>query len=289
MFRLICLTNVCRTFHNIISCTYMVNARGTRVGGVCDNRSVAGRPWRHNWVAAYHRNTAVPPPTPPPVRAIIDTIRGPYHVLLVVVVVAAVAVNRYVPWSSVDEWMNEQSKCPRQPARSVQTWPSLNAVAVNARAVVVSPIKPWPGHCISCGAVLRRRAGLGEVARCIIVVPSPSIVVVVVVVVLCVCLCSFVLSLGGVAAAMADEILVTLSRPSDMPSGLGFSLLSIADCPPVIYDIIENTPAAECAQVTTPTYLPTPRSLPDLPINRPSAISYYQLLEQHFFRYTLVW
>lgn len=50
---------------------------------------------------------------------------------------------------------------------------------------------------------------------------------------------------------MADEILVTLSRPSEMPSGLGFSLLSIADCPPVIYDIIENTPAAECAQVIT--------------------------------------
>ncbi|VVC25942.1 Sec7 domain, alpha orthogonal bundle,PH domain-like,Sec7 domain,Pleckstrin homology domain,PDZ [Cinara cedri] len=48
---------------------------------------------------------------------------------------------------------------------------------------------------------------------------------------------------------MADEILVTLSRPSEMPSGLGFSLLSIADCPPVIYDIIENTPAAECAQI----------------------------------------
>ncbi|XP_050532169.1 PH and SEC7 domain-containing protein-like isoform X2 [Daktulosphaira vitifoliae] len=47
---------------------------------------------------------------------------------------------------------------------------------------------------------------------------------------------------------MADDILVTLSKP-EMPSGLGFSLLSIADCPPVIYDVIENTPAAECGQI----------------------------------------
>ncbi|XP_029343500.1 PH and SEC7 domain-containing protein 2 isoform X2 [Acyrthosiphon pisum] len=47
---------------------------------------------------------------------------------------------------------------------------------------------------------------------------------------------------------MAVEISVTLSRP-EMPSGLGFSLLSVADCPPVIYDIIENTPAAECAKI----------------------------------------
>ncbi|CAI6350254.1 unnamed protein product [Macrosiphum euphorbiae] len=47
---------------------------------------------------------------------------------------------------------------------------------------------------------------------------------------------------------MAAEISVTLSRP-EMPSGLGFSLLSVADCPPVIYDIIENTPAAECAKI----------------------------------------
>lgn len=47
---------------------------------------------------------------------------------------------------------------------------------------------------------------------------------------------------------MADDILVTLSKP-EMSSGLGFSLLSKADCPPVIYDVIENTPAAECGQV----------------------------------------
>lgn len=45
------------------------------------------------------------------------------------------------------------------------------------------------------------------------------------------------------------EISVTLCRPADVPAGLGFSLLSIADCPPVIYDLIENTPAAECSQV----------------------------------------
>ncbi|XP_050429349.1 PH and SEC7 domain-containing protein [Adelges cooleyi] len=47
---------------------------------------------------------------------------------------------------------------------------------------------------------------------------------------------------------MATEILVTLSR-LEMSSGLGFSLLSIAEYPPVIYDVIENTPAAECAQI----------------------------------------
>lgn len=57
--------------------------------------------------------------------------------------------------------------------------------------------------------------------------------------------------------ADAETISVTLSRP-EMPAGLGFSLLSIADCPPVIYDIIENTPAAECAQVPRAVLLLSP-------------------------------
>lgn len=46
---------------------------------------------------------------------------------------------------------------------------------------------------------------------------------------------------------MAEELLVTLSR-SDT-AGFGFSLLGTAGLPHVIYDIVENSPAAECGKV----------------------------------------
>lgn len=46
---------------------------------------------------------------------------------------------------------------------------------------------------------------------------------------------------------MAKELLVTLSRSDS--SGFGFSLLGTAGLPHVIYDIVENSPAAECGKV----------------------------------------
>lgn len=47
---------------------------------------------------------------------------------------------------------------------------------------------------------------------------------------------------------MAEELMVVLKR-SDT-SGLGFSLLGTASLPPIIYDIIENSPAAESGEVS---------------------------------------
>lgn len=52
---------------------------------------------------------------------------------------------------------------------------------------------------------------------------------------------------------MEEELVVILNRrdPRDDPSiGLGFSLLDKPGFPPVIYDIEENSPAAECGKVS---------------------------------------
>ena len=46
---------------------------------------------------------------------------------------------------------------------------------------------------------------------------------------------------------MAEELLVTLNRSDNV--GLGFSLLGTAGLPHVIYDIVENSPAAESGKV----------------------------------------
>lgn len=46
---------------------------------------------------------------------------------------------------------------------------------------------------------------------------------------------------------MAEEVKVVLKRSED--SSFGFSLLGTSDLPHVIYDIIENSPAAECGVV----------------------------------------
>ncbi|XP_046667484.1 PH and SEC7 domain-containing protein isoform X3 [Homalodisca vitripennis] len=47
---------------------------------------------------------------------------------------------------------------------------------------------------------------------------------------------------------MAEELLVVLSR-RDPSCGLGFSLLGTPGLPPIIYDIVENSPAAESGKV----------------------------------------
>jgi PH/SEC7 domain-containing protein len=47
---------------------------------------------------------------------------------------------------------------------------------------------------------------------------------------------------------MVEEVSVVLRRSES--SGLGFSLLGTAGLPPIIYDIIENSPAAESGEVT---------------------------------------
>ncbi|KAL0281510.1 UNVERIFIED_CONTAM: hypothetical protein PYX00_002478 [Menopon gallinae] len=47
---------------------------------------------------------------------------------------------------------------------------------------------------------------------------------------------------------MAEELSVVLRRTNDN-SGLGFSLLGTAGLPPIIYDIVENSPAAESGEV----------------------------------------
>lgn len=46
---------------------------------------------------------------------------------------------------------------------------------------------------------------------------------------------------------MAEELLVVLSRRD--PCGFGFSLLGTPGLPPIIYDIVENSPAAESGKV----------------------------------------
>lgn len=49
---------------------------------------------------------------------------------------------------------------------------------------------------------------------------------------------------------MAEELLVSLNK-RDPSCGLGFSLLGTPGFPPVIYDIAENSPAAESGQVSS--------------------------------------
>lgn len=48
---------------------------------------------------------------------------------------------------------------------------------------------------------------------------------------------------------MEEELVVVLNRRDDPTAGLGFSLLDKPGFPPVIYDIEENSPAAECGKV----------------------------------------
>lgn len=48
---------------------------------------------------------------------------------------------------------------------------------------------------------------------------------------------------------MAEELSVVLRRTNEN-SGLGFSLLGTAGLPPIIYDIVENSPAAESGEVS---------------------------------------
>lgn len=47
---------------------------------------------------------------------------------------------------------------------------------------------------------------------------------------------------------MAEELKVVLKRSED--SSFGFSVLGTAGLPHVIYDIMENSPAAECGVVS---------------------------------------
>lgn len=53
--------------------------------------------------------------------------------------------------------------------------------------------------------------------------------------------------LFSIDAIMAEELKVVLNRSED--SSFGFSLLGTSGLPHVIYDIIENSPAAECGVV----------------------------------------
>lgn len=47
---------------------------------------------------------------------------------------------------------------------------------------------------------------------------------------------------------MAEELLVTLNRSDS--TGFGISLLRTAGLPHVIYDIVENSPAADSGKVS---------------------------------------
>lgn len=53
------------------------------------------------------------------------------------------------------------------------------------------------------------------------------------------------------------ELNVVLKRRDDSTAGLGFSLLDKPGFPPVIYDIEENSPAAESGKVIHFTYFCT--------------------------------
>lgn len=55
------------------------------------------------------------------------------------------------------------------------------------------------------------------------------------------------------ARNMAEELVVTLNRGDS--SGFGFSLLGTAGLPHVIYDIVENSPAAKSGKVSTTYWL----------------------------------
>lgn len=54
---------------------------------------------------------------------------------------------------------------------------------------------------------------------------------------------------------MEEELVVVLNRRDDPTAGLGFSLLDKPGFPPVIYDIEENSPAAECGKVSDKSIL----------------------------------
>ena len=47
---------------------------------------------------------------------------------------------------------------------------------------------------------------------------------------------------------MAEDLMVVLRRSEN--ASFGFSLLGTAGFPHVIYDIVENSPAADCGQVS---------------------------------------
>jgi len=50
---------------------------------------------------------------------------------------------------------------------------------------------------------------------------------------------------------MSEELKVVLRRSrSEQHSGFGFSLLGTTGPPHVIYDIVENSPAADCGSVS---------------------------------------
>lgn len=51
---------------------------------------------------------------------------------------------------------------------------------------------------------------------------------------------------------MAEEISVVLNRNEN--SGFGFSLLGKPGLPPIIYNILEDSPAAESGEVSRVTY-----------------------------------
>lgn len=52
---------------------------------------------------------------------------------------------------------------------------------------------------------------------------------------------------------MAEELKVVLKKSENL--SFGFSLLGTAGLPHVIYDIMENSPAADCGEVSVnPTY-----------------------------------
>lgn len=55
---------------------------------------------------------------------------------------------------------------------------------------------------------------------------------------------------------MTEELKVVLRRSrSEQHSGFGFSLLGTTGLPHVIYDIVENSPAADCGAVSNRHYV----------------------------------
>lgn len=53
-----------------------------------------------------------------------------------------------------------------------------------------------------------------------------------------------------VSAIMAEQVQVKLLKSAE--NSYGFSLLGTAGLPHVIYDILANSPAAECGEVSPP-------------------------------------
>ncbi|EDW43215.1 GM26447 [Drosophila sechellia] len=62
---------------------------------------------------------------------------------------------------------------------------------------------------------------------------------------------------------MSEELKVVLRR-SEQHSGFGFSLLGTTGPPHVIYDIVENSPAADCGAPIPPPHIHPPVT-PDHP------------------------